>query len=111
MSFAKKLNKIVFNYDVKDKGFVKLADLVQGKIYKIQAVFVNRKSKFGPIPVIGLDTCLVDLPAHLLNDVEAILEDPEMIDEIKAGHAGFSVVTYQDRNDVKRYSVNWEYID
>ena len=111
MSFAKKLNKVVFKYETKGKDFVKLGDLVQNKIYKIQAAFINKKSKFGPSPVLGLETCMVDLPAHCLEDVEAILNDPEMIEEIQNGKAGFSVVTYQDKNGVTRYSVNWEDIE
>ena len=111
MSFAKKLNKVVFKYDAKGKDFVKLGDLVRGKVYQIKAVFINKKSKFGPSPVIGLDTCLVDLPAHCLDDVEAILADPEIIDSINEGKAGFSVVTYEDKNGITRYSVNWEDIE
>lgn len=111
MSFAKKLNKVTFKYETKGKDFVKLQDLVMGKVYEIKAVFINKKSKFGPSPVIGLDTCMVDLPAHCIDDVEAILSDPDMIDDINNGKAGFSVVTYQDKNDVTRYSVNWEDIE
>lgn len=111
MSFAKKLNKVTFKYDSKGKDFVKLSDLVQGKIYQIKAAFINRKSKFGPSPVLGLDTCLVDLPAHCLEDVEAILNDPEMVEDINNGHAGFSVVTYEDKNGITRYSVEWEDVE
>ena len=108
MSFAKKLNKVVFKYEAKGKDFVKLGDLVKGKVYQIKAVFINKKSKFGPSPVIGLETCLVDLPTHCLEDVEEILADPELIDCINDGKAGFSVVTYEEKNGSTSYCVNGE---
>ena len=112
MSFAKKHNKVSFaNYDFKGKDFVKLCDLVQGKVYTIRALFINTKSKFGAIPVIGLDECLVDLPQHCMKEVESMLKDADDIQTINDGKAGFSVVTYQDKNDVTRYSVNWEDVE
>lgn len=112
MSFAKKYNHSTprFAYDTAGKDFVKMSELEIGKVYKVNAVWINKKSKFGDCPVIGSDKFMVGIPKHMLNDVCNILADDEAVADISNGKVGFSVRTYE-KNGGLFFTISWEDIN
>jgi hypothetical protein len=53
----------------------------------------------------------VNLPEHLLEDVQDMISDSEAVEQINAGKAGFKIRTYTDRKGGTSYSVEWMDID
>ena len=51
---------------------------------------------------------LVDLPAHLTEDVKNILQDAEVIEGIKAGKVGIQIEEYEQKKYKKTcYGIRW----
>ena len=111
-SFANRYNKgNRFDVDTTGYDYIKLSDLKTGVVYPLLGVYVNFKSMYGPAPVAIIERHFVNLPAHLLNDVQDMLSDHEMIEAIMSGKAGFSVREYTDNKNTVRRSVKWEDIN
>lgn len=118
MSFAAKHNKggIQWGVDTKDFEYFGLKDLLErdgeGTEYILKGLFINRNKsekelkEYGPSVVAILDDCLVNLPGHLLEEVEGILKDEEDIESIKAGLVHFTIRTYESHGKTC-YSPNW----
>lgn len=126
MSISKHNRKgSLYTYDADTKSwpFRKLDELAawersQGKepgsyVYIVRRFFVT-ESKFGPsivavVPAGDGTGALVNLPSHLDEVIDEIEADPESIEQINTGHAGFRLRGYADRNNVQRWSV--EFVD
>lgn len=100
MSFTKfnRRNKI-FNTTTEGRAYIGLDKLTEGKIYPIEAIYINTKGKFEDSPVLATidDTgtpVLVNCPPHLTETARQIMEDEEAVKEINAGKAGFKVYIY-----------------
>jgi len=118
MSFAAKHNKggIQWGVDTKDFEYFGLKDLLErdgeGTEYILKGLFINRNKSekelkdYGPSVVAILDDCLVNLPVHLLEEVEGILKDEEDIESIKSGMVHFTIRTYESHGKTC-YSPNW----
>jgi hypothetical protein len=115
-TFASKLNKNkpVFNVDTTDFNYIKLADLYNSKehggkdaIHVINGVFIN-ESQYGPNPVIISEQykALINLPKHMAGAIKEILADPELVQVVKDGKAGFKIYTYESHNR-ECYSINF----
>lgn len=117
MGLMDKYNKggVVFDVDIKGFTFTSLEELYKrdnGKtIFGIDGLYINKKSAFGehPVAIVAVEQLLVDLPSHLTEDVKLILQDPEVVEAIKAGKVGFSVETYEQKQFKKVcYGIKWE---
>lgn len=102
----------LFDVDTKDYAFTSLGELYkeygEKKEYKLQGLFINKKSKFGSQPVAIIEGCLIDLPSHMTEQVNTILADPEQIEDIKNGTAGFTIYSYENKKFGNVcYSVNF----
>lgn len=77
-------------------------------VYKVNAIYINKKSKYGESPVIVTDNELVNLPKHLTDLAKEIIADKEAVEQINNGEFGFTIYTYetQNRKDLC-YSVNF----
>lgn len=106
----------IFDIDFESREWSKLEDLYndqgEGTIFKIEGLFINQKSKFGPRPFVAFDKVyLADLPQHMLEVVEEMIGDPEVVAEINDGKVGFSVRTYMSKNYNREcYSIRFEEI-
>lgn len=114
MSIASKYNKThVFTFQIpKDFEYRSLIDLFNnnGKnhVYKVNAIYINKKSRFGESPVVVTDTCLVNLPQHLTDVAREIMRDEETVTAINNGKFGFTIYPYETQNRKEVcYSVNW----
>ena len=78
-----------------------------GTVYKVLALFINDRGRYGDQPLALTPYYYVNLPTHLLNDVTAMIRDNDIVDQINAGQAGFKIREYTNRNGGKSYSVEW----
>lgn len=105
-------NEKLFDVDTKDYAFTSLGELYkeygEKKEYVLQGIYINTKSNFGNQPVAIIEGCLVNLPSHLMEQVKTILDDPEQIEDIKKGIAGFTIYSYKNKKFGNIcYSVNF----
>jgi len=118
MSFASKHNKGAINWGIDTEGFeyYKLQDLyelVGDDDLKLYGLFINSKnhSDYGASCVAILEDRFVNLPQHMIPEIEEILSDAEDVAAIKAGKVGFRIRTYESDKkkgkDKTCYSISW----
>lgn len=114
MGIANKYNKgNGFNFRVPDSfGYVTLEDMYkyggEGVVYPVNAIYINKKSQYGDAPVIATDSCLVNIPSHLLDTVTEMLKDEEVFTAVNNGELGFSIYPYStDKRKGTFYSIKW----
>lgn len=122
MSFAKRHKKGGVQWGVATEEFeyFSLKDLLEmngaDATYTLKGVFVNRNKpekqlkEYGPSPVGILEDRLVNLPNHMLGEIEDILASEEDVEAIKAGEAIFKIRTYESHGKTC-YSVDWQEIE
>lgn len=98
---------IDWGIDTKNLPYHKLKDLVIGATYICRGVFVTTSELYGKSPVAITDGALINLPAHLLQEIEKIRKDPEMVAEIKAGLVGMKVYQYDSKQRKDCRSIEW----
>lgn len=74
--------------------------------FKVNAIHINSKGRYGEQPVIVTDNELVNAPHHLMNCVHEILKDGESVSMINSGHVGFKVYSYENAHG-PNYSLEW----
>lgn len=95
----------LFDYEFTgEEEFIKLSELDANKVYEILTIYINTKGMYDDHPVIvagvpGEDgeevaTC-VDMPAHLTERVENMINDSDVADLVNSGHCGFKIRTYE----------------
>lgn len=119
MGLMDKYNKggITFDIDISGFTFVDLKSLYSkapNEVFKFDGLYINKKSSFGdhPVAIMCKEEMLVDLPAHLVEDVKSMLQDQEVIEAIKNGKVGFSIHEYEQKQFKKKcYGIHWEDIE
>ena len=103
MSFAEKYNKgnVVFDIEIKDYEFMNGYDFIAkygNNAVKVDGLYINKKGmyKAHPVAIIASEKVLVDLPAHMTDVVNEILNDAESINLIKKGVVGLKAHEYTD---------------
>ena len=95
-----------FKFDGKDNEWMNVADYVAAghpQQFTVRAVF-SYDSKFGKRPCVATDGFNITMPNHVLGDVDSIMNHDDEIEAINAGKCGCKITTYQDKNNVTRYS-------
>ena len=105
-------NTNVFGIDTSDYKYTNLTTLYNtdpDTKHKVLGLFINTKGKYGAEPnAIIENNLIVNLPRHLLETVNELLDDDRYIDYIKAGHVGFTIYQYHSSKYNKdAYSVTW----
>lgn len=103
------LNKgSVFDVNTEGYEYKSLSDLELDKEYIVRGVYILKKrgNMRQDMPNAIIDGVIVNLPAHLKEDVDAILSTPEYIKQIKDGKCAFSVYTYENSEGEHR-SIKW----
>lgn len=113
ISLANVLNKSEpkFTFNIPESHqFVKPAELVEThgveQVYKVMGMYVNTKGKYGDEPVLILDNCLLNAPAHLLDAVRNILDNEQYIELVNKGRVGVKFYQYKNQYGVQ-YGVQW----
>lgn len=122
MSFASKYNKgSRFNYRFsKKEEYITLREAVTkygiDTTYTIHSMYLNSKGMYGTHPVIvasangmKVDIKCFDIPKHMTKTISDMISDIDVINSVNDGLAGFRIVSYLDRNNIERYSI--EFID
>lgn len=109
VSFSKRFNtEKLFNIDTTDFEYRSLEELAEYGVYVVRGIYINKKSLYEPSPVIALDDCYVNFPAHLLDVCQEMISDRAVVDAINEGHCGFRPTKYhQKRFNKDCYSVEW----
>lgn len=119
MSIANRYNHAAvsrYNYEFPEPGtahYVTLKEMYSEqapeRIFGVYALFINDKGNYGPQPIACSDGRLIfNLPAHLLEDVKKMREDPEVTEAINDGKLGFKIRTYQRKGSRSvLYTVEW----
>lgn len=117
-NFAAKHNKGTIDWGINTENFeyFKLEDLSEMNgpdfEYTLRGLFINKNKsekqlkEYGASPVAILDDKLVNLPNHLVSEVEGILQDEEDIAEIKAGEVKFKIRSYESHGKTC-FSPDW----
>ena len=65
-------------------------------VYKLNAIYVNKKGQYGDEPVFVTDNELVNAPSHMIDTVNDILTDSESINLILDGQVYFKIYEYKN---------------
>lgn len=91
-------------------GYTDLKDLANRHglepVYKVNALYINKKGKFGDAPVIATDTDLVNAPQHLLDTVLEVLADQASRLMIDNGEVGFKIYKYKNQYG-ENFGLEW----
>lgn len=103
-----------FNYELTDRHvYKKLEELYKENkngVYIVRMFYTNKKSLYGENEVVVTDDYIINLPKHLTETVEKIVENEEYIKLINEGKFAFNIYEYeykQGKEVKKGYSVNW----
>lgn len=109
MGFAATHNK-GSRFSINSEGFPykNLSDLELNTEYKVRGVYIltKRGRMRQDMPNAITDKAIINLPSHLVNDIEDILKSEEYINQIEDGKLYFSVYEYNDENGTHR-SISW----
>lgn len=95
-----------FNINADEFPFTSLDEVIAengNKVIPVRSLFTY-KGKFGVRPVLISDTLKINLPDHLLNDVNEIINDNDLVKAINDGKCGFEPSQYEDKNGMIRNS-------
>lgn len=116
-SFSKKFNtRKIFNIDTEGFEYASLEHLYQKdaenedgpQVYVVRGLYINKKSLYDASPVAALDDCYVNLPAHLTEVCQEMINDPVAVVAINNGHCGFRIEKYhQKKYNRDCYSIEW----
>lgn len=95
-----------YNFPEREREFAKLQELTEGTRYTIQALFINRKGKFGDQGVIYTEDKIINLPKHLLELVKELRADNEVTQAINERQLAFEVYNYSTDEGRVGYSIN-----
>lgn len=119
MSFAEKHNKTrIFDIETEDLEYLSPEEAFNkyGKetVYRINALFINRKGMYGNAPVAVVttnnDQFMLNMSAHMTEEVEKILADSADIKDIKSGKVGIKLRPYHQRK-FNRDCFGQEFVD
>lgn len=111
-NFADKYNtKKLFDIDTTDFEYTNLEELYNAdplRTYPVRGLYINKKSQFGPCPLLATTDEYVNLPEHMLDTVNDILDDDEAIASINMGVVGFTIYKYHMKKYNKDcYGIEW----
>jgi hypothetical protein len=114
ISNLNKGSKFKFSYNKDDVTYMNTKEYVQqfglDQVMIMRACHINRNGKYGPqATVIATKTNNgqiygINLPSHMVDLVEVILDSPEYINEIDELRAGIQAYAYVDKDGNDRYS-------
>lgn len=103
-----------FNVDSKDFPFCELSELVKEnghKILKVQGAFTYKTKKNKTRPCLIADSHKINLPDHMLKEIEKMLSDDEAIRLINEGKCGFKTSEYEDTKNGNGTCYSGSFVD
>lgn len=105
-NFAKRHNRgNLFDIDTTDYSYTSPTELNSdirfkpGSVFTVGGLYLNKKSKFGTgaVAILPEVRMMLNLPSHMVNEVEEILGNSEDIDDIRNGRVGITLENYYSR--------------
>lgn len=87
--FNRNRTTIDWGIDTKDFKYVKLGELVPDEVLPLFGMFISKDNGYGEGAVLISKDILVNIPERYVDDVKAIMSDPETVADIKSGKCGF----------------------
>lgn len=87
-------------------AFLKLNELDISKTYTVRMLYINKAGYYGDSAIAVIDSCQVNLPAHLTDTVKEIMLDHKAVNEINQGKVAFKIVPYQNIHG-RQFTVQW----
>ena len=119
MSFAEKHNKTRI-FEIETEGLEYLSpeeafnEYGKEAVYRLDALFINRKGMYddAPVAVVAINNYrfMLNMSAHMTEEVEKILEDSADIKDIKAGKVGIKLRPYHQKK-FNRDCFGQEFVD
>lgn len=111
-SFANEFNRErLFDIDTSGFEYFSLEDIFDGdesRVYPCNGVYISTKGYYGDHPVIAMDDKYVNLPQHMTDMIQGIINDKRAVKAINDGLVGFSIYSYeQKRFGTTCYSIKW----
>lgn len=77
-------------------------------VYPVYAVYINTKGRYGDQALVAIDDhTMVNLPMHCTEKCKMMLMDPEAIEAMNTGKAGFKIYQYTSNSGQSGLSVSW----
>lgn len=119
MSFANRHTKAssnVFTYQqAEDATYCKVKELYdhgyteeKGRHITVRGCFINRGGRFGDSPALICEGFNVNLPSHMLKEIDEIMHSEQDIADINAGKVGAYAYEYTNSRGGKSYSIRWK---
>ena len=103
-----------FDYELTDnheyKSLKELYKENKDGVYIVRMFYTNKKSLYGENEVVVTDDYIINLPKHLTETVEKIVNNEDYVKLINEGKFVFNIYEYEYKlgKEVKKaYSVNW----
>lgn len=112
--FSKYSHGNKFKVDSTDFPFCELSELVKEnghKILKVQGAFTYKTKKNKTRPCLIADSHKINLPDHMLKEIEKMLADEEAIRLINDGKCGFKTSEYEDTKNGNGTCYSGSFID
>ena len=119
MSFAEKHNKTrIFEIETEGLEYLKPEEAFnkygEEAVYRLAALFINRKGNYDDAPVAVVttnnDQFMLNMPAHMTEEVEKILADSTDIKDTKSGKVGIRLRPYHQKK-FNRDCFGQEFVD
>lgn len=118
MSFANRHNKTtsnLFSYkQIPDAPYYKCREMFDKGFteenknpVRVLGCYISNAGRYAPNATLICDGFNVNLPKHMVNDVQDILSNEEDIQDINAGVVGVYFYEYVNKNGGKSYSARW----
>lgn len=87
-----------FTYDSKNNAFISLKEYAAqfGNKFIVRGMFTYEGQK-GMRAAIVTDGYNVNVPGHLIKDIESIMSTPDEVDAVNEGRCAFKITTYEDK--------------
>lgn len=118
MSFANRHNRTtsnVFTYQqAEDAPYCKVKDLFahnyteeKKKPVRVRGMFIKKGGRYGDSATLICEGFNVNLPGHMVDDIDDMLHNQDDIDDINAGKVGAYAYEYVNSRGSKSYSIHW----
>lgn len=81
---------ITWNINTDGFKYIKLSELEPDTAYDLYGMFVTSDHGYGEGAVLIMNDCLVNIPERYVNTIKAMINDPEVVQLIKAGKTAFA---------------------
>lgn len=115
MTFAKRHNTASRRFtfqQIADAPYIKAKEMFKSchdekTAVRVRGFYVNHGGRYGDSPAMICEGFNVNLPSHMLKEVNDIIASDEDVADINAGKVGAYAYEYENKNGGTSYGVRW----